>query len=157
MPCSIAIFSVRINFCPCLSVRRSLLYYHDKRQLSKAGVCHLVVLLLPLLCNTFSTTPVWFLHASLYSAVSLSHALESISALCFISDSSISTWPWLTAIAVFVNNMVRPSGWGLLSQFPPFRYFPKFSTSSKHTLTIDYHVYIWQVSPQLSCGGTCLI
>ena len=48
-------------------------------------------------------------------------------------------------------------GWGLLSQFPPFRYFPKFSSLSKHTLTVKYRVYIWQVSPQLSCGDTCQI
>ena len=34
-------------------------------------------------------------------------------------------------------------GWGLLSQIPPFRYFPKFSVLSKHTLDIKYHVYIW--------------
>ena len=48
-------------------------------------------------------------------------------------------------------------GWGLLSQFPSFRYFPNFSVSSKHTLAIECRVYIWQVSPQLSCGGTCQI
>ena len=48
-------------------------------------------------------------------------------------------------------------GWGLLSQFPPFRYFPNFSALSKQTLAIEYHVYIWQVSPQLSCGDTCQI
>ena len=47
--------------------------------------------------------------------------------------------------------------WGLLSQLPPFRYFPNFSALSKHTLDIKYHVYIWQVSPQLSCGDTCQI
>ena len=48
-------------------------------------------------------------------------------------------------------------GWGLLSQFPPFRYFPIFSALSNHTLAIEYHVYIWQVSPQLSCSDTCQI
>ena len=48
-------------------------------------------------------------------------------------------------------------GWGLLSQFPPFRYFPNFSSLSKHILTVAYRVYIWQVSPQLSCGDTCQI
>ena len=53
-------------------------------------------------------------------------------------------WPW-------------GQGWGLLSQFPPFCYFPNFSELWNHTLAIDYHVYIWQVSPQLSCGGTCQI
>ena len=34
-------------------------------------------------------------------------------------------------------------GWGLLSQFPPFRYFPNFSSLSKHTLTVKYRIYIW--------------
>ena len=48
-------------------------------------------------------------------------------------------------------------GWGLLSQLPPFRYFPNFGVLSKHTLSIEDHVYIWQVSPQISCGGTCQI
>ena len=48
-------------------------------------------------------------------------------------------------------------GWGLLSQFPPLRYFPSFSESPKHTFAIEYHVYIWHVSPQLSCGDTCQI
>ena len=48
-------------------------------------------------------------------------------------------------------------GWGLLSQFPPFRYFPNFSALSKQTLAFEYHVYIWQVSPQLSCGDICQI
>ena len=43
-------------------------------------------------------------------------------------------------------------GWGLLSQFPPFRYFPKISALRKHTLAVEYHVYIRQVSPQLSSG-----
>ena len=28
---------------------------------------------------------------------------------------------------------------------------------SKHTLTVTYRVYIWQVSPQLSYGDTCQI
>ena len=48
-------------------------------------------------------------------------------------------------------------GWGLLSQFSPFRYFPHFPLLSKQTLAVEYHVYIWQVSPQLSCGDTCQI
>ena len=48
-------------------------------------------------------------------------------------------------------------GWGLLSQFSPFRYIPIVSELSKHTLDFKCHVYIWQVSPQLSCGDTCQI
>ena len=52
---------------------------------------------------------------------------------------------------------VSIQGWGLPSQILPFRYFFNFAALSKHTLAIVYHVYIWQVSPQLSCGDTCQI
>ena len=45
-------------------------------------------------------------------------------------------------------------GWGLLSQFSPFCYFPIFSEWSKQWLPLWYQVHIWQVSPQLSCGDT---
>ena len=48
-------------------------------------------------------------------------------------------------------------GWGLLSQFPPFLYFLHFSPLSKPGLCVKYRVYIWQVSPQLSCGDACQI
>ena len=51
------------------------------------------------------------------------------------------------------NNEIQ--GWGLLSQFPLFHYFPIFSALLKQMLAIEYHLYIWQVSPQLSCGDTC--
>ena len=53
-------------------------------------------------------------------------------------------------ITIIRYNIVQ--GWRLLSQFPPI-----FSALSNHTLAIEYHVYIWQVSPQLSCGDTCQI
>ena len=48
-------------------------------------------------------------------------------------------------------------GLRLLRRFPPFRYFPTFSTSPKYMLAIEYHFHIWQVSPQLRCGDTCQI
>ena len=48
-------------------------------------------------------------------------------------------------------------GWRLLSRFPPFCYFPDFLTSPKYMLAIEYHIHIWQVSPQLSCNDTCQI
>ena len=48
-------------------------------------------------------------------------------------------------------------GWGLQSQFPPFRYFPNFSPLSTQTSNVRYRVYIWQVSSQLSCDDTCQI
>ena len=57
-----------------------------------------------------------------------------------------SVWSWTDEL-----------GWGLLSQFSPFRYFPHFPLLSKQTLAIEYRVHIWQVSPQLSCGDTCQI
>ena len=38
----------------------------------------------------------------------------------------------------------------------PISPFPIFSALSIHCLFIKYHVHIWQVSPQLSCGDTCL-
>ena len=46
-------------------------------------------------------------------------------------------------------------GRGWLSWFPPFRYFPNFSTSPKYVLAIEYHVHSWHVSSPLSCGNTC--
>ena len=46
------------------------------------------------------------------------------------------------------------SGVGLLSKFPPFHYIPNFPAWLKHMLPIEYHVYIWHVSPQPSCGDT---
>ena len=48
-------------------------------------------------------------------------------------------------------------GWGLLSQFPPARFFVNFSALSKQKLAIEYPVNIWQVSPQLCCSDTCQI
>ena len=44
--------------------------------------------------------------------------------------------------------------WGLLIQFPPFCYFPHFPALLKQTLATEYHVYIWQVSLQLSSEDT---
>ena len=66
----------------------------------------------------------------------------------------------ITPAFIKKNLMVIKStvlGWGLLSQFSPFRYFPHFPLLSKQTLAIEYGVHIWQVSPQLSCGDTCQI
>ena len=57
--------------------------------------------------------------------------------------------------AIIIPACYTVQGWGLLRQFPPFRYFANFSALSKQTLAIEYPVYIWQVSPQLSCGDTC--
>ena len=61
----------------------------------------------------------------------------------------------VACISLLYTTIEATLGWGLLSQLPPFRYFPHFLTSPKHTLAIGYHVDIWRVSPQLSCGDTC--
>ena len=49
------------------------------------------------------------------------------------------------------------SGVGVTKPISSVPLFPNFAESSKHTSAIAYHVYIWQVSPQLSCGDTCQI
>ena len=69
-------------------------------------------------------------------------------------------WNSLTKVAQTIPGALYSmgyQGWGLLRQFLPFRYFPIFLALSKHTLDIEYYVYIWRVSPQLSCGDTCQI
>ena len=43
---------------------------------------------------------------------------------------------------------LKALGWGLLSQIPVL---------SKQMLGIEYQIYIWQVSLQLSCSDTCQI
>ena len=63
----------------------------------------------------------------------------------------------LSVVRAILSSSSACQGWGLLSQFPSFRYFLNFLALSEYTLAIEYHVYIWQVSSQLSCGGTCEI
>ena len=63
-----------------------------------------------------------------------------------------NVWPWWPSS--WSGPRDTGQGWGLLSQFPPFRYFHIVSGSWKHTVAIEYHIHIWQVSPQLSCGDT---
>ena len=69
------------------------------------------------------------------------------------------TWSELHQMMLWFHLMINEDvqGWGLLIEFSRFRYFPHFLLLSKQTLAIEYHVYIWQVSPQLSCGDTCQI
>ena len=49
--------------------------------------------------------------------------------------------------------------WGLLNQFPPFRYFPCFSFRIIETvwLPTGNHIHIWLVWLQLRCNHTCQI
>ena len=50
------------------------------------------------------------------------------------------------------NNGTKNSGGGIEKpiSFIPLLYWS--APLSKHELPIEYNVYIWQVSPQLSCG-----
>ena len=48
-------------------------------------------------------------------------------------------------------------GWGLLRLFPSFHSSQNISAWLKHASVIEYHIYIWQASLQLSCGDTCQI
>ena len=43
---------------------------------------------------------------------------------------------------------------GVTKSISPVPLFSSFSTSPNHTLAIENHIYIWRVSPQLSCDGT---
>ena len=101
-----------------------------------------------------------------------SEPLEHISVKCYsklhnfsskkmlLKNSSVKCQPFcsgLTVLNTCPSGQGVPQGWGLLSQFSPFRYFPHFPLLSKQTLAIEYRVHIWQVSPQLSCGDTCQI
>ena len=65
------------------------------------------------------------------------------------------TWQFLVDLREPSTCIVQ--GWRVLNQFPPIRYFPDFPTLSKQWLPIEYQVYIWHVSLQLSCGDTCQI
>ena len=56
-----------------------------------------------------------------------------------------------------MRGILTQQGWGLLSQFPPFRYFPNFLALPKYVLTIKYHIYIWQVAPvKYKCDSSSL-
>ena len=61
-----------------------------------------------------------------------------------------SSIPVITQIAIYPEL----GGGGGGGEFPPFSYFPICSGSLKHTLVIEYHVDIWQVATQLSCGDS---
>ena len=49
------------------------------------------------------------------------------------------------------------SGVGVTKPISSVPLFSEFLEMSKESLAIEYHVYIWQVSPQLSCGDICQI
>ena len=46
---------------------------------------------------------------------------------------------------------------GLFSQYISFCHFSDLSSLSRHWISIEHSLFIWHVSPQLSCGDTCQI
>ena len=46
-------------------------------------------------------------------------------------------------------------GGGYLANISHSAVFPDFQNYQKHTLPIECHIYICQVSPQISCGDIC--
>ena len=49
------------------------------------------------------------------------------------------------------------AGVGVTKPISSVPLFSEFLEMSKESLAIEYHVYIWQVSPQLSCDDICQI
>ena len=66
------------------------------------------------------------------------HAHYDVTIMIRCKSQESCAWFTLYCVSMRVCN----PGWGLLSQFPPFRHFLKFSALSEHTLAIEYHVYI---------------
>ena len=64
-------------------------------------------------------------------------------------DVTVLCWQW--------DHIMIAPGWGLLSEFPPFHYFPNFAALCKYALAIQCRVYIWLESPKFCCGDTSQI
>ena len=69
-----------------------------------------------------------------------------------VTPDQINYVSWTAVVLV-----IKHQAWGLLRQFRPFRHFPHISSWSKHKLATGYYVYVWEMSPQLSCADTCEI
>ena len=62
---------------------------------------------------------------------------------------------WSSACASIHETVWRlPPGVGVTKPISPFRYLSNFSALSKHTISIDYNVYIRKASPQLRYGDS---
>ena len=97
--------------------------------------------------QTFSTLVkynhlVWFEYTNFHTLINASLPTRVLYILAWGAMSADRDW------------VTTDLGWRLLSPIPPFRYFLKFSALSKHALGIEYHLYIWQVLPQLICDDT---
>ena len=63
----------------------------------------------------------------------------------YVIPSAMIPGPNFIAYAIHLLQCVLR--WGLLTQSPPFCYFLNFPSFSELTVAIEYHVYIWQMSP----------
>ena len=52
---------------------------------------------------------------------------------------------------------ISRAGVGVTKPISSVPLFSEILVMSEETLAIEYNVYIWQVSPQLSCGDICQI
>ena len=88
------------------------------------------------------------------------NSMDKTTSQTLVADAiQLRQWLWSCSFSVFSFHFLRNDvclfqGWGLLSQFSPFRYFPNFSEWWIQWLPEWYQVHIWQVSPQLCCGDT---
>ena len=64
-----------------------------------------------------------------------------------MTSSCVLSYDWPGASKV-------TQGWEVRSQIPPFCCLHNVSAFVKQCLAIEYHVYIWQASPQLKFGDT---
>ena len=60
---------------------------------------------------------------------------------------------------IWAHNLAEGSrlhGWGPLSQFCPLVIFPIIQSYQNTGYLMEYHVHIWQISPQLRWGNNCM-
>ena len=100
----------------------------------------------------YNFTPTVTKFCVMWEGLSLPHDTKFGNCRCKIVDSrSFHSWSLIHGLRWSGLIKVGP-GWWLLSQFSPFPYFSDFSELlSNHTLAIGCHLFIWHVSPQLSC------
>ena len=65
---------------------------------------------------------------------------------------TLDTRRWVPCITRFSGD---GSGVGVTKPNSSVPLISRFSPLPKHWLPLEYHIHIWQVLPQLSCGDTC--
>ena len=98
---------------------------------------------------------------NVYVDLVLWHGQNILLILFSVGCIYFSIMPWfvthmVTTFFIFSLNMslTRRRG-GLFMPIFTSLYLPNFSESSEHLLPIEYHIHIWHVLSQLSCGDKC--